>query len=400
MFGYRILAILMAAIAVLVFSRHYCRLSPAPTKSFFWTAYIWFSVAALGLLWAPSREDAMREVLDLTLGLVVVLAMAQFGADLPERMRCLLVGWALAFGLTAIVAVWEVSTGGRLPAIDGQGSRLLMPMGSPFATFNNPNDYAAFLSLAFPFLGFALITGKSPWVRSLMLVALISIPCLLMLTGARLVLIGFAVQLLVFAAFRVRTMRDFLLFVTVTAVSGSVGYFVVFQILSLNQQLVIVTGSTGVEDASLLMRWNMIRNGLEFLWHSYGIGVGPGGYENYIEAGRGPYPTGIAVNPHNLWIEIASQYGVVVIVLFVLWLFSLSRLAYRSKEIFHRRSDRIGVSLCETVLLALIGYFFAAISSSSYAIQAMNWAFIGSLLAVCVAIDKRKNQPTLMEGQG
>ena len=70
------------------------------------------------------------------------------------------------------------------------------------------------------------------------------------------------------------------------------------------------------DESGSVRMYNFIA-GIGFLIDSYGAGVGAGGYEYYME--RSEYYKGI-VNPHNFFLEIFAQYGIVIFSLFIIWL--------------------------------------------------------------------------------
>lgn len=71
---------------------------------------------------------------------------------------------------------------------------------------------------------------------------------------------------------------------------------------------------------SLYVRSMITLDALEMWVKSYFLGVGPGGFTNYLKKnGARTY----IVNPHNWWLEILSQYGIFVFVAYVGMLFYL-----------------------------------------------------------------------------
>ena len=103
---------------------------------------------------------------------------------------------------------------------------------------------------------------------------------------------------------------------------------------------------------ALMTRIRIYQDGWDAFIASHGLGLGPDGYYWYFLQDHGQR-TGYR-NPHNWWLEILSQYGVVVFVLYLASLLSLyikMILAYRSN-----RDERFAVvvSMCTAFVIACV----------------------------------------------
>jgi hypothetical protein len=131
-------------------------------------------------------------------------------------------------------------------------------------------------------------------------------------------------------------------------------------------------GSTGV-------RLNLVRNGWEMILGTGGAGVGAGGFPSAITHGFGRFNTAGIVNPHNYWLEIGAQYGVIVLagVIFVVtwWMILLMR----NLRLARLRGDRPGIALAATGLSGLAAYVIGAGANSTFIPQPTNWTFLGTL---------------------
>ncbi|MGI9030920.1 MAG: O-antigen ligase family protein, partial [Ilumatobacteraceae bacterium] len=140
----------------------------------------------------------------------------------------------------------------------------------------------------------------------------------------------------------------------------------------------IAAQSTG-RGNSTSIRENLILNGWQFFVETGGMGVGAAGFESRIESGAFDHPLfGRATNPHNLWVELLSQYGLVGITTVVLILF----LAVRAAAPL-RRPSRFGVAYAT----ALVVYVLAAMTASSYVNEPVSWTFFVTFVAIGVWAD-------------
>jgi len=143
---------------------------------------------------------------------------------------------------------------------------------------------------------------------------------------------------------------------------------IVSQLSSLDAPTEYALGSIGV-------RLNLIKNSLIFLVNSFGFGVGAGNVEYYM-ANFPVYETGSVLNVHNWWAEILVDYGIFIFVGYALLYLGLFIKLYRTY-------GKIGNSekmICEALLVGLVTFFFASISSSSIMAIGAQWIFFAFAL--------------------
>ncbi|NLJ70254.1 MAG: hypothetical protein GX328_02160 [Clostridiaceae bacterium] len=119
---------------------------------------------------------------------------------------------------------------------------------------------------------------------------------------------------------------------------------------------------------SLHQRTNTyLSSSLEMFTQTYGLGFGPGSFGNVIKQMDQP---NLLLNPHCLWIEILVQYGLIIFVLFVLFILSLFvHIIKKYREKPH--------SLLSFVLTMDLVFVFVAFSSSSWLNSPLIWIPIG-----------------------
>ena len=358
LYGFRLL-VLCAAILSIVQGR-LLRDRSLPVAAFLVLGYVWLLWGLISYYWAPDPRVAVLELVAVGIGFVLVWGVANLGGSTEEGLSAFDRGWALAFAITGVIAVWELTTGRHLESYWSVNALDYQKTGVVASTFNNPNNYAAFLVAAFPFLVPMLKTSRG-LTRIVYTVLLMSVPIFLFTTQSRLGILAVMVQGVVYGL--------------LTARSGLKAILLVCLITG----LVLVGGFSSLTvldpfDVSIISRTNLIRNGLYYVLSSFGMGMGPGAYEVVTTAGHGLYPTDGIVNPHSLWIEIVAQYGIVVLVAFVLTMALCLWWIYRGRIYYGERAI--------WTMVAAVGYSIMVSANSSYLEQPMNWTFLAYFVMV------------------
>lgn len=135
--------------------------------------------------------------------------------------------------------------------------------------------------------------------------------------------------------------------------------------------------TTSPELGSLAIRINLLRNSLIFLVNSCGFGVGAGNVEYYM-ANSQVYDIGEALNVHNWWAEILVNYGLFVFVGYVLFYLGLLTKLYKVHGKLINTSEKM---ICEALLVGLVVFFFACMSSGSIMTLRPQWIFFAFALA-------------------
>lgn len=108
---------------------------------------------------------------------------------------------------------------------------------------------------------------------------------------------------------------------------------------------------------------------------TFAFGYGPGNFSSYLKSA--PNSNTLLPNPHCLWIEILTEYGVFIFLIFLAFLLylyiSLIRLYINNKS--------------DLVLLAIVvdtAYVFASVAPSSFLGYSYQWIIIGISLLIVV----------------
>lgn len=123
------------------------------------------------------------------------------------------------------------------------------------------------------------------------------------------------------------------------------------------------------------VRKNLILNGFHFLKQSHFLGTGAGSFKVLMSQGKNLYDTSGIINPHNYFIEIIAQYGLIIMLLFILlFLYTI--------KILSVSAIKIGINSSHFfVALATICYAIMSNANSSFLPLPLNW-FVFALLMI------------------
>lgn len=124
-----------------------------------------------------------------------------------------------------------------------------------------------------------------------------------------------------------------------------------------------VANAMGGSANSLMCRWQITLTSLRMTLKSKLMGIGPSGFSNYIVQNE---PNSKLVNPHNWWLEILSQYGIIV---FIAYLFVMANIFFQVCKLYkNTKNNAILLYLCMCVVFCL-----ACIAPSSYLNYSYQW---------------------------
>jgi len=240
--------------------------------------------------------------------------------------------WFWFFLLLAYLGIsfWEIVSWKHLPQSIYYNRAIFVPTGP----FYGPNQMAAVFNLLFPFFLFIPQLTKDKWflgvfsfICALLMVAIVIID------GARIAIIA-TLGLLLFTLFFLYSgkMRRTVFLLIGLIILGLLIFakpLVTYTIQKLNAEI----SSIGQESKSCVMgsikiRSRLIPENVEILAHSGFMGVGAGNVEHYMLSGR-IYRTGGISNPHNFFLELMANYGLLFLLGFLyiygIWLYRLWR---------------------------------------------------------------------------
>jgi teichuronic acid biosynthesis protein TuaE len=350
---------------------------------------VWVAWTLLSLTWAVDRAAGIRYSIFL-----VMMASLSGGTVLAvndvKALRTALYLLLAVFCFSLAIALLEITTDFRLPTsgLVGRPERYQWAVTS---FFHNQNDFATYIALWLPFLlAVPLFTRRAWAVIGATAGSLLSIVCLLY-TGSRTNLLALALgipSLLLLLAFRKGTSSRWWQWVlgivligavASTACLGMSGALPVVRLPeigvqhwrfdTLGAEIEAGSGSGGT-------RINLIAGGLAALRDSAFLGVGPGNAEYHLRQ----MPALEAVyNLHNWWMEVLVNGGVFIFVGYLLFYAGLVYGLFRTAMASERR---LVAFAAVSLLSALVGYTFGALSPSSAIHFTPMWIHFGLSMAV------------------
>jgi len=362
--------------------------------------YVWTVWGIATILWTPDVGAGVIEVLAVAFGTVTVLVAARCARIVANASAVLKAGWLLAFAVAMAIAVWEVLTGNHLPSSYIDNLPDYVSHVAVVSTFGNPNNFAGFIVLAFPFVYWQIVSGRG-FGRVVGFCLASALPMLLVLTGGRLAMIACGLQLCTLGLIAARgagarhTMKRVAIATVLAFVMvGNAALVLRHQPAVLEKVMRLREGV--VASGSVAVRINLARNGLQFLGESFGFGVGAGAFQELIDQGRGAHETGKIVDPHNYWIEVLSQYGVIV---FVLLLVAICSAASAAVQVARKSGYQMTPESTALILL-ILGYVIGAAENSTYIAQATNWAAIATMAVIADGLKNAHRMQQRVMGVG
>ena len=148
---------------------------------------------------------------------------------------------------------------------------------------------------------------------------------------------------------------------------------------SLTQQIdaspIDIMSSKGA-NTSFSIRLKLFKDGCAMFVRSNFFGVGPDAFRKHVSSMRSD-----SMNPHNWWMEILSEYGILVflgyliVYVLVIWKLIKGYLATQMAE--------AGI-----MIASLLGFFIACVASSSLLRIPAHWLIFGLAIATIGIMDK------------
>jgi teichuronic acid biosynthesis protein TuaE len=338
--------------------------SQSKIKWFIVLLFIWLGYALVSSAWSISKEDAIRNIVFLFTGVSVIFFSTHYFRKKKE-LQILYNLWLYIFGFLIVIGFWEYLTGYHLPISGFFGETRTRFMFMPTGVFYNTNDYATFLALSIPF-GIGIIRyGHKKYLRFSGLLCIISSFYLIVAAGSRANIIAVLFELTFILLFLLNFKRKIKSVIIIGVCAILLLIFLpspVQEFFSqIGRELNSVVSETEQVTGSVSVRMNLVRNGLSFLYSTAGFGVGAGNAEYYM-AYFAKYNTFGITNSHNWWLEILINYGIFIFIGYVIFYIGIIRNLWK---IYRKKQTRGEKMICEALLVSLIGFFFASVSSSS-----------------------------------
>lgn len=343
-YAYRILiaAAALPALAKLIQNRER---DPRTTALLVTTvAFLLWGSLALG--WTPNTDRGGRQLAGILISLLGCWVAIGLSGRHPAGLAALRGGFVLAAVVLSSVGIWQYVTGENLWTITGQPFNFT---GNPLlATFINPNNYAAFLlGCLGPILATAIAGTRRH--RALGISVILLFGWIMFHTESRTGLFGLlliALVACVVVGVKLPKTQTPLLLGGMTA--GVIG------LVNLRRMDAFFDGVNAGTSASDDLRIQLSKIAWQYFVESHGIGIGPAGFE--IKLGNDSAVDALRVlPPHNTFLEIASEYGLPVLIPFMALMVSLliSGFGRRASGLARTSvADRVDLLACVVAIIA------------------------------------------------
>ncbi len=385
LFPYRYMLIFMwfLFIGAIIINNGRLNLSHIKEKIYLQFLLLWIAYAFLSLIWAADKVDALRNIIYLFTGVSIVIFIVHYFLDLND-LKWLYWIWLLIFIILIFVGLWEVTTGNHLSISGRFGDDYIRTKFAPTATFHNQNDFAFYIALSLPMVLVWIRYYPKLYSRALGILIYISGLFILIMTFSRACYSGVLAGLVFWFIFILKLKKKIKVLALMVLICATFFIFFPAEILNILKtvtnrltSLSQLIGASEIEDDSLNIRLNLVKNVLYFTANTIGFGVGAGNVEYYI-ANHNIYPVSEVSNVHNWWMEILANYGVFIFAGYLILYFSLILNLWR---IYKKTSKSTEKMICESLLVGWVSFFIASCAPSSIIAFEPQWIYLGFVLA-------------------
>lgn len=341
-------------------------------KCFHWLKlYLMFFVFVIiygivSLMWTPSVSEGIKDILYFIVHFLLFFEVLVFSRFARNPLNSISLGCLTAIILTLIVAFWEIVTDNHLP-MSFQESNTMMRSGREIiirqfasVTFGNYNGYVTYLCFLLPFVFYNLVPLKRTMKNVVSMVTILLSAIVVIFNASRGGTLCFAIMLIVFFYIQRRKKR----YIFTLSVLLIISVFIISR-FSENLFLVIAIrlAENGFEDSSRIEIWEVA---FRALLETFGFGTGMGGLSPWMES----IDCNVISVPHNLFIELFAQLGVVIGLIVTLYILKLYFKSLRIKEL----------NIKIPVLIALVTLPIASIINSGYLFVGYLFTYFASII--------------------
>lgn len=346
------------------------------------TVYLlWWVWALCSVLWAMSLGSWLQAMVLLTLGISSIVGIFLWTRDYVQWRTLIKAVWVMMTFLS-IWGLFEITTNIYLLAdlgkLDKYSTFVTQPWTRiPITYLANQNDYATILLATLPINLILMNTTKDSLKKLLTLLCMLLSTFLIFQSGSRMSLLMALAFYGIYVLLGVRwdfTRKQVLTTGSIVLTLAVLAFAFVPPIRGMVTDLIyilprpVISGDVG--------RMNMWRNGLMYLGKTFGLGVGAGNIEVWMEI-FGPLPTNNIFNIHNWWLEILVGYGAFIFISYVLGYALMIYRLFNLKKFVNRMHQKI-MNAFISFLLVFIG---ASITSANNMLIEWHWVFFGLIIA-------------------
>lgn len=340
---------------------------------------LWLLYAFISLYWSLIAEEAIKSIVYLFVYIIGFFEILWLALKAEHAHESICKGWLLAFIITIPIAVWEFLTDNHLSyafqetgTMMNYGGGVIIARKFASIAFGNLNSYNTFLCLVLPFILISLLHGNKR--KGMLWMLLVTLAILIVFNSSRAAILTLGCGLVLYIGIILKDKSIRKLFVSSVIIIIAIVVICAY-LPTIFEMITYRFEEQGFEDNYrmdlLLCGWDALKNS-SFM----GIGIG-----NFMPLMEHYYKLEITA-PHNLWLEIGVQFGIVIFVLFLglivrQWSFSKKGTLVNKQSFW----------LCFILLLP------TSIINSGYLTQSYTWMF---LAAMCVMSNPKFNSQSVM----
>lgn len=232
----------------------------------------------------------------------------------------------------------------------------------PVTTMMNQNDLILVLVFGVCISTYFVLTSKKTKYKIFNAGLLLSNVALGIATNSRMGICGMMIAILILGVFILsKKQKLFLVGGIVCIFAFSVVLFpqIYLELWSKVQDIELLNFENPTVNSDAV-RLNLIRNGLVFLKETWGFGVGTSNAEYWMTTEPVYFVRGF-INVHNWWVEILTNFGIIIFILYILFYIGLLGSIWKRVKMEEDKDVRV---FC-MILTAFMGAFLVASFSSS-----------------------------------
>ena len=328
----------------------------------------WIFYGMITLLWSIMLDESIKELLYLILNFFSFFTVIYFAKNAIKPQESLIKGWILLFIITLPIALYEFWFDIHLP-IAFQDAEMTMNyeyevFNRSFAsvTFGNLNGYNVILCYIIPFV-FGYLFSEINKLKSFAIwILLLLIIYIIVMNGSRGAVLNLLLGFTVFVLYYLKGKKSIIILTLISL-------FIIFiSIFYFNDLLYLIFGRFEAQGFSDEGRTELLSKSWDALLNTKMVGVGAGNFRATMESVYKLENTA----PHNLFLEVGIQYGLLIFIFFI----GMFKRLYSKQKANPKNSSKFITITC-LVMLPLTSTI-----DSSYILSISIWLFLASLYII------------------
>lgn len=334
----------------------------------------WLTYGTLLMLLTKSmHKAAAKELINIFFGVLIIYCMIRLIGDSREMLDCAVVFTEKLIMFCVLVGIYEIITGRHLAASIFCDLNHIKSLTEIYGNINfhqatgfqyGTNDFSAFLTFFFPIFLLKDRRGICDYlmIGGIAFICAVNSSTLCILT----IILSIAFYLIKEKRVKARhiigiVISFIVLYTVLTWVRARYGN--TFSLTAdLQNHLYNYQKGNG---SSYKRFWTYVQSILIGI-DTFFLGIGPANFSNYIISGS--YRK-VLLNPHNLWLEIFTEYGALIMVCYVTLLFVIYR---KAGHIY----KRYGIQKALLIQMMLMGYLIVGIVPSTFISYWYQWILV------------------------